>query len=640
MNNRANMTFRFAVLLLSLAALCAGAGRDQDDYAGAEVCATCHRAIYDTQAKTAMANTWHGKMAALPALKFAESKPGGSGNALHYEVRRAGDHLEFSVEGIAKERFTANVNAMIGGKRHGISFLLRVDQIGSISLERPALIEGRYASSRIGTLVLSPGFLKEVPVNYEDALGRVLSPTFEQRCLTCHGEPGTLGAGKQGGVRCESCHGPASAHVNSVTAGNHGQQLVRPRTLDSGNSMDVCAQCHNGLTTATHSDPMPEDVLVSNQVAALRKTECFIQSAEKLTCTSCHNPHEDSATVAQTSVNVCLQCHSLSAPQHAAICPVNRTQGCVGCHMRTVDLDPFHLTDHWIRASPEAGSKAKPVDESLRSQVLPKREFLRLIIVEDAEKMKAVTQRLAKGDSFSTVAHDLSVDGTAPGGGYIGEVNLAEMDSKLATAAAHLPYGGTSEVVETGNRWLMLQRLPRDFRWEADRLFQEAKALNTRGDRAGAIDKNKQALQVYPYFLRALTLMGTMLGQSGNVSRASEVLQFAVQSYPKDPFSQFNLALTLGNQPANQIEAFRRAIELDPDMVAAYQSLGAALYSNGQAAAAIETFHRGLQIDPLSAVLYYDLGLALKEQGDSAGAEKALALAGSLDPEIAARKAH
>lgn len=132
--------------------------------------------------------------------------------------------------------------------------------------------------------------------------------------------------------------------------------------------------------------------------------------------------------------------------------------------------------------------------------------------------------------------------------------------------------------------------------------------------------------------------MGTMLGQAGDANRASEVLRFAVQSYPQDAASQFNLALTLGKQPAAQIEALRRTIELDPDMVAAYQSLGAALYTSGQPSAAIDIFRSGLQVDPLSAVLYFDLGLALKDQGNSAAANKALSLADHLDPEIAARK--
>jgi tetratricopeptide (TPR) repeat protein len=308
--------------------------------------------------------------------------------------------------------------------------------------------------------------------------------------------------------------------------------------------------------------------------------------------------------------------------------------------MPVTDSDSFRLTDHWIRVHPSPGSKTQGRDESLRSQIVPKREFLRLIVVENDEKANTAMRRLAEGEPFSKVAHDLSIDPTAPGGGYVGDMALSDMDPKLATAAAHLPHGGNSGVIEVGSNRIILYRLPRDFKWEADRLFREASDLNNRGDRAGAVEKDQQALQVYPYFLRALVLMGTMLGQAGEANRASDILHFAVQFYPKDAFSQFDLALTLGKQPAAQIEAFRRAIELDPDMIAAYQSLGAALYSTGQTVEAIATFRRGLLIDPLSAVLYYNLGLALKEQGDSVGAARALDLAARIDPEISSRKAN
>jgi tetratricopeptide (TPR) repeat protein len=655
---------------LAFAASSVAAEAQQDRYVGSEVCAGCHRAIYDTQAKTAMAETWRPNTAPAQPLKFAEG-------ALRYEVQRAGDHVEFSVAKPGKEKVSAPVSAMVGGKRHGISYLLSLDQIDGISLERPALIEGRYAVGRLGTLVLSPGFQKEAPADSEDALGRVLNPTFEPRCLSCHGQPGTLGAGQQGGVRCESCHGPASAHVDSVSGGNHvgnrGQALVRPKHLSEANSLEICAQCHSGLSATAHTDPMPEDLIVSSQVLALRHSECFIQSGEKLVCTACHNPHEDSAVVEQTSVAACLRCHagenardghvvgrasrssaevplSLPArsralrasttPQHAAICPVNRTQGCVGCHMPKVHLDSFQVADHWIRAIIPAGQKAAQPDESLRSQVVPKREFLRLIMVDDAEKMKAVTRRLSEGESFSTVAHDLSMDASAPGGGYIGDTALSDMDAKLAATVAHLPYGGTSDVIETGNRFVILQRQPRDFRWEADRLFHEATDLKDHGDLAGAIAKDRQALEVYPYLLRGLVMMATTLGQAGKMERAAEILRFAVQSYPKDALSQFDLAMALSRQPTEHIEALRKTLELDPDMVAAYQSLGAALYATGQAEAAIQTFRRGLQVDPLSAILYYDLGLALQEQGDSAGARKALALAAKIDPQITAHNAN
>ena len=202
-----------------------------------------------------------------------------------------------------------------------------------------------------------------------------------------------------------------------------------------------------------------------------------------------------------------------------------------------------------------------------------------------------------------------------------------------------MAHDANSEIVQIGSNRIILHRLSRDFKWNAYQLFQEAADLDKRGNRGAAVAKNQQALEVYPYLLRGLILMGTILGQAGDADRASEVLGFAAQSYPQDAPSQFNFALTMSKQPANEIQALRHAIELDPDMIAAYESLGAALYATGQHDEAIKTFRNGLQIDPLSAVLYYDLGLALKEQGDSAAAAKALGFAASLDPEIAARKA-
>ena len=81
---------------------------------------------------------------------------------------------------------------------------------------------------------------------------------------------------------------------------------------------------------------------------------------------------------------------------------------------------------------------------------------------------------------------------------------------------------------------------------------------------------------------------------------------------------------------SNQIEQLRHVIELDPDILAAYQSFGTALYATGQLADAAEAIQAGLKIEPLSAVLYHDSGRVLKEQGDATGAANALALAASL----------
>ncbi len=624
---------RLLLLLLTIAGFSFASESNEASYAGPQVCARCHKNIADTQAKTAMANTWHGAVASVIPPKFEAKKTEGPDPALLYDVSRSAGGLEFSVSIPNSGKSVLPVEAMVGGSRHGLSFLQRIQSVDGIPLERSALIEARYACSNKGGLVLSPGFTVKKPADYADALGRVLSPGFERRCLTCHGQPGTLGAGQHGGVRCESCHGPAADHVSAFTGGSSSQKAVMPKVLRGAASTEICAQCHTGLSN--ESDPLPDDLLVSSQVPALRNSECFVQSGGNLGCTDCHNPHEDSPRVVETSEQTCLKCHSASNQPHAGICPVNTAGGCVTCHMPSIEKNSFRLTDHWIRVHPEARITVAQHAPNLASEIEPKREFLRIIVVENRNKAEAAIQRMSKGESFQDVARQMSMDPTASGGGFIGEMDLSQMDPKLAAAAAKLPYGGTSEAMDLGDRCVILHRLSRNFKWEADQLFQQASALKERGDWKSAADKDQQALEIYPYFLRGLVLMGTALGEAGNVQRAAEVLRFAVEAYPKDASAQFDLGLTLGKQPTDQIEAFRRAIELDPDMIAAYESLGAALYSAGQQQAAIDLFHKGLQVDPLSAILYYDLGLALRRQGDETAAQRALTLAAKLDPEIA-----
>jgi tetratricopeptide (TPR) repeat protein len=132
--------------------------------------------------------------------------------------------------------------------------------------------------------------------------------------------------------------------------------------------------------------------------------------------------------------------------------------------------------------------------------------------------------------------------------------------------------------------------------------------------------------------------MATTLGEAGETARASEILRFAAQSYPKDASVEFNLGLTLRDRPVEQMAAFGRAIELDPDMEAAYESLGAAQYAAARPQEAIQTFRKGLLINPLSAKLNYDLGLALSKQGDEEEGRRRMALAAKTDPETVSNK--
>ena len=626
-----------AVLILWLVPLCLAADASDAHYAGAQACAGCHQDVAASQAKTAMAKTWHGAVTASLPLRYDGRVREGTEKALEYEVRREDDHFVFSTAVPDASKVTLPVKVIMGGDRHGLSFLASINNLGGLPLERAALIEARYVyNTPHRVLALSPGLPAEKPRSYETAFGRVLSPTFEVKCLTCHGEPETLGAGKQGGVQCESCHGPGSQHVEAISQGKTGTGIINPRKLTADQSLEVCAPCHGGFSY--QADPLPKELLVSSQVPALRHSECFIQSGKALACTNCHDPHRDAvrAEVEKASMKACLGCHSGTAKQRAGICPIEAGERCIGCHMPLVDEGVFHLTDHWIRVHPEQGIQAKQHDESLRSQVPPLREFLRIIVAEDRAKAERAMERLGKGEAFFDVARDVSIDPAAPGGGYMGDMRLSDMDARLSAAAAKLKYGETSGVIDLGNRWMILQRMPRDFKLEADRLFEQAGTLKTRGDVKGALKKDEEALRAYPYFLRGLIFMGVTLAESGVVQKGAEILEFAAQQYPLDATARFDLGLALGGagNGGGQIETFRQAIALDPDNSAVYESLSAALYSAGDWQSAIEVCRQGLQVDPLSAKLYYNLSLMLEQHGDAPGTKRARALARKIDPEI------
>ena len=252
-----------------------------------------------------MATTWQSPFTSWLPTAFNATVS----DDLSYELKRGVSTFTYSVNTAEGDKTSLPIDILVGGRRHGLGFLTPISQVAGIPLARRALIQVRYAwSPEKHKLLLAPGCSSGKPQSLEAALGLVLSPTFEARCLSCHGQPNLLGTGKDGGVRCESCHGPGSEHLQAIAHRNPRQGIINPNRLSPEDSIAVCARCHVGLTR--FSDPSADDLLVANQVRAIESSECFIQSGKGFSCAACHNPHDDAAADKRTIQALSrLSCH-------------------------------------------------------------------------------------------------------------------------------------------------------------------------------------------------------------------------------------------------------------------------------------------------------------------------------------------
>jgi predicted CXXCH cytochrome family protein len=624
------------IALLLMAASLASEG--ERGYVGSDVCAGCHKEIARTQAQTKMAGTWQGADTQQLPANYLEKHAEGPAPLIEYTAQRAGGKLRYRVQMPGQTPLEFPVETTVGGKRHGVTFLFRVPTLDGLALPRAALVEGRYIHSVLENgLALELGFPEDKPTTYETGFGRVLTPSLEQRCLSCHPAPRTLGTRVETGVACENCHGPGQAHLAALGAHSKDLGILNPGKLPVAERMKPCTQCHEG--SGFVEDPLAVNLLISNQVTGMKNSECWRQSGGEITCINCHNPHQDAphSVLVARSEQTCLRCHSAGVTNRAALCPVNRTSGCVGCHMPDEIRGAFHLADHWIRVRPEQGVKATVHDPAWRTTVTPRHLYLRTIVSDDAGKAAAVRQRLLSGDSFFELARANSSDrATGLNGGYMGDIEAARFDPAWSAAVLKLLPGETSVVVEANGKYVIMQRMPRNFREDADAKVNEALKLQKDGKHDESVAELVRALKVYPYFLRALTYLGISYAQTGNPQTGAGVLAVATRMYPRDQGAHFNLGIAYGAMGnANEIAEYQRTLEIDPDYAPAYLNWGGSLFAKGQYEEAIQLYRKGIFINPLSGSLHYSLSVALDQTGKKEEAEAEMALAAKIDPKYA-----
>jgi predicted CXXCH cytochrome family protein len=349
-------------------------------YVGNEACAQCHASIASSYSHTHMAHA-SGRAAEnfIPA-DFIHAKSG-----VHYRISEQDGHvwLSFDRPGDPTVRGQRELLYYIGSGHRGLTYLFSTD---GFVFESPINWYGKK-----GTWDMTPAYqnAKEIPLNL---------PAFTS-CLHCHVsemQPPIHGTESRygmplfihPGVTCERCHGPGSDHLK-------GGPIVNPAKLTPERRDQVCMQCHLEGKVAIEragrhvyeyqpgdnlSDFIRYYVLADSsklgavsQVEAISESGCKKKSGDRMSCISCHDPHDSPSEGRRVSYyrEKCLACHGavFGAKHHPS------QPDCTGCHMpssQSKDVAHTQVTDHRILRRPEVSPQLlESAGRPARLQLLP-----------------------------------------------------------------------------------------------------------------------------------------------------------------------------------------------------------------------------------------------------------------------------
>jgi predicted CXXCH cytochrome family protein len=524
------------------------------------------------------------------------------------------------------------VDYVLGSGNHAMSWLHLTEQ--NTLQELPL---GWYAEKG-GYWGMNPGY------DRPDYAGSVRPIYYE--CMFCHNgypkiptgahrdvEQMTYATPLPEGIDCQRCHGPGQKHVDSASAGASAEivraAIVNPARLSGEREMETCLQCH----LETSNEKLPHEVMrfdrlpfsyvpgqplagyqlafdrapgankdfeVAQQGYRLRESQCFLQSAGKLRCTSCHNPHDiphgEQATMHYNGV--CLSCHAAGASNPMARqASHNAEANCVSCHMpkrRTDDGIHIVMTDHRIARRPPAGN----------------------LLAEKSERAEAA------GDSYQGEV--------VP---YYPAKPPATADNQLLIAVAQIREQSNLK----GGLPLLASRIEKYHPEKPGYYAELGQGYLASGDTASAIKYFEEAAKREPESSQRLIQWGDALTQAGQWALAEEKLRRATELMPDDPraWGRLGWALWQQNKAGEARTTLEKAISLGPEVPELHNNLGLVMWGTGDRAGAEKQFRLALRIEPGIAEWRLNLGRALASQGETVEARFQMEQSLRLKPDYA-----
>jgi superkiller protein 3 len=136
----------------------------------------------------------------------------------------------------------------------------------------------------------------------------------------------------------------------------------------------------------------------------------------------------------------------------------------------------------------------------------------------------------------------------------------------------------------------------------AEYYLQLADALSGAGRYREALPVYEQALRREPESVPAHERLALLLISLGQIARAEEALKWALQRAADAPaWAEFGLIEQAQGKISGATAALEKAIQLDPDMVEAYNSLGTIRMQSGDTARAETALRDAIRVQPNNA---------------------------------------
>jgi len=602
----------------------------QNAYVDAAVCAACHADKAAGFQKTGMGRSF-ARVLSENTPEFGKPFYHKASESYFSMIKRDGKvyqrRWQIGFDGKETNVDEKQADYVVGSGNHSFTYL-RLASRGALQV-----LPLSWYREKGGYWDMSPGY------DQPDYPGSVRPVHYE--CMSCHNAypkiPKPLESVASAemifaqplpqGIDCQRCHGPGQRHVDLASAGGKPEQIraaiVNPKRLDPDRELEVCLQCHLETTSLNlpHSirrfDRAPFSYIpgqplgdfsvefdrtggmkdrfeIAHGAYRLRQSQCYLQSAGKLRCTTCHDPHDiprgPAATVRYNGV--CATCHADMLQRGG---PHSAGSDCIACHMpkrRTDDVVHVVMTDHLIQRN-------KPVGDLLA----PKAE-----VIEPAAEYPTVVVPYYP-------------------------VPLADTrENALYTAAAQVR---DRRNLKEGLPQLanLLERYRPD---QAGFYAELGQGYRAAGDLTKAIPYFEEAQRREPTAFR-LVQFGNALMENRQFAQAEAVLRRAIGLAPDEPSGWATLGWVLWQQDkgAEARAALERAVALDPDVPEVHNNLASVAWGTGDQAAGEQQFREALRIQPGVAEWRLNLARVLATRGEIAEARFQFEQAVRMKPDLA-----